>query len=73
MNHKYSNPLIDRYASKEMSFIFSNDNKFQTWRRCWIALAQAEKEVGLSISEEQLAEMREHLEDIDYEKVAIYS
>ena len=72
MNHKYSNPLIDRYASKEMSFIFSNDNKFQTWRRCWIALAQAEKEVGLSISEEQLAEMREHIEDIDYEKVAIY-
>ena len=72
MNHQYSNPLIDRYASKEMSFIFSNDNKFQTWRRCWIALAQAEKEAGLSISEEQLTEMRTHLEDIDYEQVAFY-
>jgi adenylosuccinate lyase len=63
----YENPLSGRYASKEMSFIWSPAKKFSTWRRLWLALAEAEAELGLDISEAQLAEMRAHLEDINYE------
>jgi adenylosuccinate lyase len=64
---KYSSPLSERYASREMQYIFSPDKKFRTWRRLWIALAEAEKELGLSITEEQLSELKEHQEDINYE------
>ncbi len=63
----YENPLIKRYASREMSHIFSPDMKFTTWRRLWIALAEAEQELGLEITDEQLAELREHVDDINYE------
>ncbi|MHB0971167.1 MAG: adenylosuccinate lyase [Thermoanaerobaculia bacterium] len=62
-----SQPLTERYASKEMSRIFSADFKFRTWRRLWLALAEAQRELGLSIDESQLAEMRAHLDTINYE------
>lgn len=63
----YSNPLIERYASKEMSFIFSPDFKFTTWRKLWIALAEGEKELGLDISSEQIEEMKGQVDSIDYD------
>ncbi|RMF83768.1 MAG: adenylosuccinate lyase [Nitrospinota bacterium] len=63
---QYDNPLVSRYASAEMSFNFSPTKKFQTWRRLWIALAEAEKELGLPISEEQIAEMRAHQDTINF-------
>ena len=62
-----SNPLTERYASAEMSYLFSSDFKFRTWRRLWIALAEAEKELGLPISDAQIAELRAHANDINYE------
>ena len=62
-----SNPLTERYASKEMSYLFSSDFKFRTWRRLWIALAEAERELGLPITEHQIAELRAHANDINYE------
>ncbi len=70
---RYQSPLSERYASKEMQYIFSPDMKFRTWRRLWIALAETEKELGLSqngkpvITEEQIAEMKAHAEDINYD------
>lgn len=68
MNRKeYRNPLISRYASKEMSYIFSEDYKFSTWRKLWTALAETERELGLNITKEQVDEMKEHIYDIDYE------
>lgn len=69
---EYSNPLLERYASKEMSYIFSPQNKFSTWRKLWIALAEGEKELGLPITEEQLEEMRSHIDDIDFELAASF-
>lgn len=63
----YTNPLATRYASKPMLRLFSDDRKFGTWRRLWLALARAEMELGLAITREQLAEMEAHLDDIDYE------
>ncbi len=66
----YESPLNTRYASKEMSFIFSPDKKFSTWRKLWIALAEAEQELGLDITDEQIAEMKAHIYDIDYETAA---
>jgi adenylosuccinate lyase len=72
MKDSYESPLCSRYASREMQYIFSPDFKFSTWRRLWIALAESEKELGLEISEEQLAEMRAHIEDIDYDRAAEY-
>jgi adenylosuccinate lyase len=60
------NPLVERYASRDMSWIFSPQYKFQTWRRLWVALAEAEAEVGLDISQEQIAELRAHIEDINF-------
>ena len=62
----YDNPLVERYASREMSGIFSPQKKFSTWRRLWLALAEAEQELGLPISETQLAQMRAHLDDINF-------
>ena len=59
MNEFYQSPLSQRYASKEMQAIFSNDKKFKTWRKLWIALAQSEKELGLDITDEQIDELIE--------------
>lgn len=67
MNDRYVSPLSERYASREMQYIFSPDMKFKTWRRLWIALAEAEHELGLPVTEEQIAELKEHAEDINYE------
>jgi len=64
---EYVNPLGTRYASKPMLRLFSDDRKFGTWRRLWLALARAEKELGLAITDEQIAEMERHLDDVDYE------
>lgn len=64
---KYEHPLTDRYASKEMSFIWSPAKKFSTWRRLWVALAEAEKDLGLNITDEQIDEMKAHIHDIDFE------
>ena len=64
---RYDSPLSGRYASKEMQYIFSQDKKFTTWRRLWIALAEAEKELGLNITEEQIEELKEHIDDINYD------
>ncbi len=64
---RYQSPLSERYASKEMQFIFSPDMKFRTWRRLWIALAETEKELGLDITDEQIEELKAHKDDINYE------
>lgn len=72
MTNQYSNPLNERYASKEMLKIFSADNKFSTWRKLWIALAKAEKKLGLEITDEQIAQMQDNIYNIDYEKAAEY-
>ena len=64
---KYISPLSERYASREMQFIFSEDMKFRTWRRLWIALAETEKELGLDISQKQIDELKAHAEDINYD------
>ena len=66
----YESPLNSRYASKEMQYIFSPDKKFTTWRKLWIALAESEQELGLPITDEQIAELKEHIYDIDYEMAA---
>ena len=65
---RYVSPLSQRYASKEMQYIFSQDKKFKTWRKLWIALAEIEQELGLDITDEQIAELKEHAEDINYEE-----
>ena len=70
MHDRYENPLCRRYASREMQAIFSDDRKFSTWRRLWLALAESEQELGLNITDEQLEEMRTHLTDIDYDLAA---
>ncbi len=67
MRNIYENPLCRRYAGKEMQEIFSDDRKFSTWRRLWIALAESEKELGLPITDEQIEQMKAHITDIDYE------
>ena len=70
---RYQSPLSERYASKEMQYIFSPDMKFTTWRKLWIALAETEMELGLSqngkpvITQEQIDEMKAHVDDINYE------
>ena len=64
---RYQSPLSERYASREMQYIFSPDMKFRTWRRLWIALAETEKELGLNITEEQIKELKAHAEDINYD------
>ncbi|MFO0817088.1 MAG: adenylosuccinate lyase [Pirellulales bacterium] len=67
---QYDNPLISRYASKAMATLWSDQRKFSTWRRLWIALAESEQELGLPISSEQIAELRAHVEDIDFAAAA---
>ena len=67
MNDRYQTPLAERYASKEMQYIFSPDMKFKTWRKLWIALAETEAELGLPITQEQIDELKAHQDDINYE------
>ncbi|NRA38252.1 MAG: adenylosuccinate lyase [Planctomycetes bacterium] len=72
MSHdRYESPLVSRYASSEISFCFSDDKKFQTWRQLWIMLAKAEQKLGLEISDEQIEEMESQVEDIDYDLAAV--
>ena len=71
MSHDiYSNPLISRYASKEMSQLFSPQRRHSTWRRLWVALAESQQELGLNITDEQLAELRANVDNIDFENAA---
>jgi len=67
MNDRYQSPLSERYASKEMQYIFSPDMKFKTWRKLWIALAELEMELGLNITQEQVDELKAHANDINYD------
>ncbi len=67
MTDRYKSPLSERYASKEMQYIFSPDRKFKTWRKLWVALAEVEKELGLPITEEQIEELKTHQDDINYD------
>lgn len=69
-NRVYQNPLTGRYAGPEMSYLWSPQFKHSTWRRLWLTLAECEKELGLEITDEQLDEMRQHLDDIDFDRVA---
>ena len=64
---RYESPFSERYGSKEMQYLFSQEKKFKTWRRLWIALAEAEKELGLNITNEQIDELKEHVDDINYD------
>ena len=68
MRNTYNTPLNSRYASKEMSYIFSDNMKFTTWRKLWVALAEGEMELGLNITKEQVDELKAHIEDINYEE-----
>ncbi|KQT33834.1 adenylosuccinate lyase [Chryseobacterium sp. Leaf405] len=70
--NSYKNPLEERYSSEEMLFNFSHNNKFQYWRKLWIALAEIEKDLGLDITDEQIAELKANAENIDYDKAAEY-
>ena len=63
---RYSSPLSERYASKEMQYLFSQEKKFRTWRKLWIALAETEKELGLNITQEQIDELKAHADDVNY-------
>ena len=67
---RYISPFSTRYASDEMQFLFSDDKKFRTWRRLWIALARAEQRQGLDITDEQIAELEAHKDDVNYEEAA---
>ena len=69
---RYENPLNTRYASQEMSYLWSDQKKFSTWRRLWVILAEAEQELGLPITDAQIAEMRAHVDDLDFEAAARY-
>lgn len=68
MHDTYENPLVSRYASKDMSYLFSDEKKFTTWRKLWVALAQAEADLGLPITKEQIDELKAHIYDIDYDE-----
>ena len=69
---KFQSPLSGRYASDEMSYLFSPQNKYSSWRKVWVALAKSEKDLGLNISDEQIEELNNHLEDIDFNAAAKY-
>ena len=71
MEKGYVTPLGTRYASHEMNAIWSADSKYSTWRKLWVALAEAEKELGIDITEEQLNEMRANINNIDYDVVSV--
>ncbi len=68
----YKNPLEERYSSEEMLYVFSPEHKFRTWRQLWISLAEIEKDLGLDISEEQIKDLKDHADDIDFAKAAEY-
>ena len=68
----YDNPLITRYASREMAALWSPRRKFSTWRRLWVALAEAEKQLGLAIRDEQIEELKAHVDDIDFDAAAAH-
>ncbi len=72
MNTGYVSPLVERFATKPMIELWGAQRKFSTWRRCWVALAEAEQELGLPITDEQLAQMRAHVDDIDFAKAEEY-
>ncbi len=72
MTDVYLSPLVERFATSGMKALWSAQKKFSTWRRCWVALAEAEQELGLDISDAQLDALRAHIEDIDFEKAAAY-
>ncbi len=69
---RYENPLNTRYASREMSYLWSDQKKFGTWRRLWVMLAEAEQELGLPVSDQQIAELRAHVDDIDFAAASRY-
>lgn len=69
---EYTSPLVERFATKDMAQLWSAQKKFSTWRRCWVALAEAEQELGLAITNEQIEEMRAHLDDIDFDAANEY-
>ena len=71
MKDVYSNPLSDRYPSKQMLYLFSSENKFKTWRKLWVALAEAEQELGLKISNEQIVELKANVDNINYDVAAL--
>src|SRR3954451_18089996 len=68
----YDNPLVTRYASREMSTLWGPQRKFSTWRRLWVALAEAEAQLGLPITKKQVDELRQHVDDVDFSKAADY-
>src|SRR5688572_26897646 len=68
----YENPLISRYASREMANLWGDQRKFSTWRRLWVALAEAEAELGLPITKDQIAELRAHVDDVNFEAAESY-
>ena len=70
MSNEYVSPLVERFATQEMARLWGAQKKFSTWRRCWIALAEAEKQLGLPITDEQIEQMRAHVDDIDFEAAA---
>ena len=70
MKDRYESPLCSRYSSERMQRLFSADTRFSTWRRLWVELADAQRKLGLPITEAQVEELRAHLTDIDYEAVA---
>src|SRR5690242_4234957 len=66
MTTEYVSPLVERFATREMARLWGAQKKFSTWRRCWVALAEAEQELGLPITDEQLAELRARVDNIDF-------
>ena len=71
MTHEiYTNPLVSRYASSEMKSLWSDDRKFQLWRQLWIALAETQAELGLDVTDQQIAELRANVDQIDYQAIA---
>lgn len=72
MKDKYVSPLCERYADEKMQKVFSPDNRYSTWRKLWVALAESEKQLGLNITDAQIEELKAHIYDIDYEKEAEY-
>ena len=72
MKNSYVNPLCERYSSKQMQSLFSPDNKFSTWRKLWVALAESEKELGIDITDSQIEEMKAHIYDINYDLASMY-
>ena len=71
MSHDvYENPLIARYASREMAELWGDERKFSTWRKLWVALAEAEAELGLPVTKAQIAELSAHTDDIDFDAAA---